>query len=138
MQPISLDLMDVVTLSLAASSLVISSLLAMWGLGRQKRFHTFEIVSNAHGRVHQLARQLAAMKREGRFDVREILDLVRAADELFATVDPYLRLSRNAAFKAADAKLQPGQNLQDAFADGTMERWLGLGREAIRRYLRLA
>lgn len=133
-----IDPIDFLSLGTASVSLVLSSLLAMWGLGRQKRFHTFEIVSNAHARLHRVARQIAKMKRDGRFDVIEILEVVDTADEVFATVDPYLRLSRVSAFRDAAAHVEPGRNLKDALDDGHLERWLDIGRDRIRRYLRIA
>lgn len=133
-----IEAVDFLTLATASASLVVSAMLALWGLGRQKRFHTFEIVSAAHGRLHRLSRRLAEMKRKGRFEVTEVLELVREADEVFATVDPYLRLSRVSGFRQAAARVEPGENVQDAFNDGAMERWLEIGSQRIRRYLRIA
>lgn len=135
---LTLDPVDFLTLAIASASLILSSFLAIWSLGRQKRFHSFEIVSGAHARLHRVARAAELMKRQGRFDVSEVLDIVKEADEAFAMVDPYLKLSRRREFAAAAEKLAPGQNLQDALNNGDLERWLGLGRDAIRRYLRLA
>jgi len=135
---LTLDAVDILTLSFASASLVISSLLAIWSMGRQKRFHTFDIISAAHARLHRVARDTEMMKRQGRFEVTEVLAIVREADEAFATVDPYLKLSRWKEYSRAAEALAPGHDLQVALENGDLETWLGLGRDAIRRYLRLS
>ena len=135
---LTVDAVDLVTLVFASLSLVISSFLAVWSIGRQKRFHTFDVISSAHARLHRVLRDVEGMKRAGRFDVAEVMDIVKTADEVFATVDPYLRLTRRRDFVAADQAMRPGVNFKDALDDGLLERWLWIGRDAIRRYLRIA
>ena len=137
-QSFTIDVVDLITLVFASASLVISSLLAIWSIGRQKRFHTFDVISGAHARLHRVTREVEEMKRAGRFEVMEALEIVRTANEVFATVDPYLKLTSRRDFRQADDDMRPGVNLKDALEDGRMERWLGVGRDAIKRYLRLA